>query len=143
MKIVHVAEYASGGVATYLRNIIAYQLEDETVDEVVLINSNKKSEKIDFSSNKFKHITFDYNRSLSGMIQLLRLRKLIDSFSPNVVHYHSSFAGAIRLTYLFRSAPYKVIYCAHGWSFSQQDKSKFQKKYMRLLKELLHIERIP
>ena len=39
LKIVHVAEYASGGVATYLRNLLELQINDSRVDEVTLINS--------------------------------------------------------------------------------------------------------
>lgn len=39
MKIIHVAEYASGGVATYLKNTIDFQLKDKQVSSVILLNS--------------------------------------------------------------------------------------------------------
>ncbi|MFD1421867.1 glycosyltransferase [Lactiplantibacillus songbeiensis] len=136
MRIVHVAEYASGGVATYLRNIVASQIEDSSVDEIVLINSKKNSEKLDFNSNKFRHITFDYSRSISGIIRLLKVRKIIDSLDPDVVHFHSSFAGIIRLTYLVKLSHYKVVYCAHGWSFLQKNKSRLQKKVYEVIERL-------
>lgn len=128
MKIVHVAEYASGGVATYLRNLLELQINDSRVDEVTLINSKLNSEKFDFDSSKFKNYTYQYERSLSGIFKLLKLRGLIDSLKPDVVHFHSSFAGLVRLTYLFKDAKYQVVYCAHGWSFLQKDKKKIYRK---------------
>ena len=128
MKIVHVAEYASGGVATYLRNLLKLQINDSRVDEVTLINSKLNSEKFDFDSPKFKNYTYQYERSLSGVFKLLKLRGLIDSLNPDVVHFHSSFAGLVRLTYLFKNAKYKVVYCAHGWSFLQKDKKELYRR---------------
>ncbi|AVK60728.1 glycosyl transferase [Lactobacillus sp. CBA3605] len=137
MKIVHVAEYASGGVATYLRNTISFQLEKDDVDQVILINSIENSEHINFDSEKFKHITFDYSRSISNVRKLLRLRKTIDALKPDIVHYHSSFAGVIRLTYYLKPASYKIVYCAHGWSFVQKNKSRFQRKVYEIIERIL------
>jgi len=133
MKIIHVAEYASGGVATYLRDMIAYQLKDVAVDEVVLFNSNRKSEVLDFESSKFKHITFSYTRSISELGKLFKLRGTIDSMNPDIVNFHSSFAGIIRLTYFLKAANYKIFYCAHGWSFIQQNKTKLERKIYELI----------
>lgn len=55
MIIVHVAEYASGGVATYLKNVISFQLKEKNIDKVILINSKRSSESIEFDSPKFVH----------------------------------------------------------------------------------------
>ena len=140
MIIVHVAEYASGGVATYLRNLINMQLQDERVDEVYLINSKYRSEDFDFHSEKFNQYTYEYKRSVSGLLKLFKLRRYIDSIKPDVVHFHSSFAGIIRLSYLFKKANYKVVYCAHGWSFLQKDKSKMQTAIYSTIEKLAAIK---
>lgn len=136
MKVIQVAEYASGGVATYLRNIISYQLKDERIDKVILINSKYKSENFEFTSNKFEHHTFEYKRSMTGIGKLLRLRKLIDNLSPDVVQFNSSFSGIIRMSYFFKKANYKVIYCAHGWSFTQKNASPLKKRGYALIERM-------
>lgn len=136
MKIVHVAEFASGGVATYLRNVIAFQLNSDQVDSVVLLNAKGKSEDFNFSSPKFSHQTYEYTRSISGMMSLLRLRKQIDKLEPDVVHFHSSFAGIVRLTYFLKSSSYKIVYCAHGWSFIQKNRNKFENKIFELVERV-------
>ncbi|WP_334329704.1 glycosyltransferase [Companilactobacillus sp. HBUAS59699] len=140
MIIVHVAEYASGGVATYLRNLISEQLNDERVEKVILINSNYNSESFDFHSSKFINAEFDYKRSIIGIFKLLSIRKIIDSYDPDVVHYHSSFAGLVRFTYFVKSAKYKVIYCAHGWSFNKEDISKIKKWIFKVIEMILSIK---
>lgn len=61
MKIIHVAEYASGGVATYLKNTIDFQLKDKQVSSVILLNSKSNSEEINFISHKFIHKGKFYN----------------------------------------------------------------------------------
>lgn len=127
MIIVHVAEYASGGIATYLRNVISFQLKEKNIDKVVLINSKRSSELIDFDSPKFVHVEYGYKRGIKGILKLLNLKKQIESWNPDIVHFHSSFAGIIRFDYLFKKPRYKIVYCAHGWSFTQKDKGKINR----------------
>lgn len=121
MIIVHVGEYVNGGVATYLKNIIEFQAKEEKVRRIYLIMSNYNSETISFESPKIKIIKFKYIRRVSNVLKLLKLRKIIDKLNPDIVHFHSTFAGLIRLTYFLRSAHYSVFYCAHGWSFLRDD----------------------
>lgn len=136
MIIVHFAEYASGGVATYLRNVISFQLDNSSVKKVILINSKKNSEKFTFRSKKFEQYTYTYNRNIFGIVKLLLMRKKIDSFNPDVVHFHSSFAGMVRLTYFFKKSKYKVVYCSHGWSFTQKNMGKFKEKIYEYVERL-------
>ncbi|MCT3570653.1 glycosyltransferase [Levilactobacillus brevis] len=137
MKIIHVAEYASGGVATYLKNTIDFQLKDKQVSSVILLNSKSNSEEINFISHKFIHKTYKYHRSIQGIFRLLKVRSEIDKFTPDVVHFHSSFSGIIRLTYLIKPAKYKVVYCPHGWSFIQQNKGPIRKKIYEFIERCL------
>ncbi|MCT3524977.1 glycosyltransferase family 1 protein [Latilactobacillus curvatus] len=137
MKILHFAEYASGGVATYLRNTLSYQLDSNSVDEVILLNSQYKSEPFKIESKKFKQLCYAYSRSLKGILKLLSLRKIIDNQNPDILHIHSSFAGLLRLSFFLKKPDYKVVYCAHGWSFIQQDKNDFKKKIYALVERVL------
>lgn len=127
MIIVHIAEYASGGIATYLKNVISFQLKEKNIDKVILINSKCSSESIEFDSPKFVHVVYGYKRGVKGILKLLNLRKQIESWNPDIVHFHSSFAGIVRFDYLFKSPKYKVVYCAHGWSFTQKNKGRINK----------------
>lgn len=140
MRILHLAEYASGGIATYLRNTIQYQLDNENIDEIVLLTSKNKSEEFNFKSNKFKGAVYSYIRGLSGVLKILKLRKVVDDYNPDVVHIHSTFAGLIRISYLLKNPKYKVVYCAHGWSFIQQNKPQFKKYIYSLVERLLTIK---
>lgn len=136
MIIVHFSEYASGGVATYLRNVISYQLDDDNFGKVVLFNSNFNSENINFNSKKFEKHVYSYKRSLLGIFKLLRMRKNIDKINPDIVHLHSSFAGLLRISYLLHKPDYKVVYCAHGWSFIQKNKNKLIKHLYAMIERL-------
>lgn len=136
MRIVHVAEYATGGVATYLRNAISYQMLDSQIDEIILICAKVNSEQFEFKSPKVRCVTFDYVRSLGGLYKLLAVRKVIDGLEADVVHFHSSFAGLIRLTYFLKPCRYQVIYCAHGWSFIQQGQGRLKKQCYRLVERV-------
>ncbi|KRO21958.1 glycosyltransferase [Pediococcus argentinicus] len=141
MKILHFAEYAKGGVATYLRNTISFQLESDDIDQVVLINSKNKSEEFTFiNESKFKQFKYKYSRGISGIFKLLSQRKVIDAYEPDIVHIHSSFAGLIRLLFFFKKPSYKVVYCAHGWSFIQENKSKLEKKVYAIIERVLALK---
>jgi glycosyltransferase involved in cell wall biosynthesis len=49
------------------------------------------------------------------------LRRLTREYRPDVIHLHSSFAGAVGSLALRRAAP--LIYTPHGYSFTMSDKS--------------------
>lgn len=140
MKILHLAEYASGGVATYLRNTIQYQLNSEDIDELILFNTKDKSEEFTFKSNKFKNIVYTYKRGITGVLRILKLRKIMDGYNPDVIHIHSTFAGLIRITYFLKKPEYKVVYCSHGWSFIQQNKTQVKKYIYSLIERILAIK---
>lgn len=61
-------------------------------------------------------------RSLGGHLRAARLlRALAREWEPDVVHLHSSFAGAVGAIALPRRTP--AIYTPHGYSFTMQDQS--------------------
>ncbi|QDG81980.1 glycosyltransferase [Weissella cibaria] len=129
MKVVHVGEYVSGGIATYLRTLIETQVLDSRIDEIVLFKSAFNSESMAFASPKVTVHEYEYRRSLSGIRKLLSLWREIVKLHPDVIHLHSSFAGFLRLKCMRRTPSTKgirIIYCAHGWAFTRKT-SKLKK----------------
>lgn len=118
MRILHIGEYAKGGVATYLEEVIRYQQEVFGKDNVYLAISDYKSEPFPFIPKKNIN-RYAYRRCLKNLFLLpFRLKRIVESINPDVVHLHSTFAGfAFRL--LKKSKKWKVIYTPHGWAFNQ------------------------
>ncbi|WP_461215357.1 glycosyltransferase [Lacticaseibacillus sp. GG6-2] len=132
----HLGEYVSGGVATYLQTLIAEQIADPKIDKIYLLMSKHKSQKLAFTSDKVQVVSYDYRRNLRGLVQLLMLWRRIVAWHPDVVHLHSSFAGLIRIRYLL-SRPrirhqIRIIYCAHGWAFAREVSSWKRRVYVWL-----------
>lgn len=141
MVILHLAEYASGGVATYLRTLINLQLRNPDIDRIILMISDTKSEDFIFHSSKVRVIRYRYTRGVCGIIRLLHLWPMIKSFNPNVVHLHSTFAGLLRIRLLLtpRRNRIGVVYCSHGWSFNQHISSTTKRLYMAVERLLSHV----
>lgn len=72
--------------------------------------------------NKVQLLYFPYlRRSLSPVVDfqaIFKLRRLIKKLSPDILHLHSSKAGAIgRIA--AKGLSCKVIFTAHGWAFTE------------------------
>jgi len=139
LVIVHFAEYAYGGVATYLRNTILSQLQNKKVTKIILFCSESKSEKFEFKSKKFINIRYTYNRTLLGVFKMLfELRKAV-LMHPDIIHLHSSFAGLGRII-ISRKRSFSVIYSSHGWSFLRQSDSNFKHEIYAFIERILSLK---
>ncbi|WP_017550926.1 glycosyltransferase [Heyndrickxia coagulans] len=138
MRIIHVGEYVSGGVATYIKEVANYQKKD---NEVLLLLSKNGSEDINISNVIIKKYK-DYNRGnlMRTIGFLFFIKREIDLFNPDIVHIHSSFAGLLtRTIYFFKKKRFKIVYCSHGWSFSQKI-SNSKKRLYAFIEKLLSIK---
>lgn len=140
MIIVHFAEYASGGVSTYLKDLINYQIEQSYVDKIYLIVSDFKTDEelLTMKNNKLKIIPYAYRRSISGLFKLLSMSQTISRINPDIIHLHSSFAGIIRVKYIFSPIKEHVIYCSHGWAFNR-DIGAAKKIIYKLVEKVLSL----
>ncbi|MGF7429006.1 glycosyltransferase [Lactiplantibacillus argentoratensis] len=138
MVILHFAEYASGGVATYLKDLIAAQSSRSDVEMVYLLVSehNSDEELLKMDGDKIKVLAYSYRRSFMGIQRLLGLSKVIERLQPDIIHLHSSFPGLIRIKYLFSTTKNRIIYCSHGWSFNQEIR-KYKKVGYELIEWIL------
>ncbi|BBN97845.1 glycosyltransferase [Sporolactobacillus terrae] len=130
MKILHVCEYANGGISTYLNELLKFQAKDNSISEVNILMSDHKSQCINIDGvNVYQ---YKYKRSPIYFIgAMIRIQKLIKQIKPDIVHIHSTFAGVfVRLPLFFQlKKKYRTIYCAHGWSFMMSVNPLYKKIY--------------
>ncbi|GHB09885.1 glycosyltransferase family 4 protein [Salinicola rhizosphaerae] len=123
MKILHVCETVTGGIATYLNNVVAEQARREEVTGVSVLLPEAQREEINLGEtagfgDKIELIGFQGGGRLQRLRHLAtRLPGAIGEQRPDVVHVHSTFAG-----FLCRALPIslkgaRLIYQPHGVAF--------------------------
>lgn len=138
MIVMHVAEYASAGVGTYLKNLIDEQEKNNKIDKIYLLCSSKNSDfnLLRFNSKKVQIIKYNYTRSIMGIFKLLSLAHDIKNKNVDVIHLHSTFAGLLRTTLSLYGLKQKIIYCSHGWAFNKNT-SKINKYIYIVIEKIL------
>ncbi|HDR3895452.1 MULTISPECIES: glycosyltransferase family 4 protein [Bacillus] len=140
MKVLHIAEYVKGGIATYLQEVIEYQEQCENIDDVFLLYG-------DVHSGELKNINseniygYSYKRSPKYIIKAIKeINAYINLIKPDIIHVHSSFAGLyVRLLYFIKRKNAKIVYCSHGWSFLM-DTSQLKKRVYSLIERVLALK---
>ncbi len=122
MRIMHVAESAKGGVGSYLSYSLPYQVSALGRSNVRLVAPAQHRDQIGLLPDGVV-TTFDRPgrtvTSLRAMAQAVSSQ--VDSFQPEVIHTHSTFAGlVVRAMYGMRRRRPAIAYCPHGWSFNMQ-----------------------
>lgn len=119
MKVLHAAETIQGGVATVMRLLLQGQLARD-IDATALIPSGHIDELTGIPEDHIR--TFD--RSSRGILPLLHFViafiRTVWRMEPNVVHLHSTFAGAVGRVALLLLRPFRkprVVYCPHCFAF--------------------------
>ena len=137
MRVLHVGEYVQGGVATYIKTLLAHPEHPEIED--YLICSDKNSE-YRWPMPEAYVTYYPYHRSLIQIIPaMLAVRKEIRRRKPDVVYCHSTWAGLfVRFPMLFLGKPCRVIYNAHGWAFLRNTAEWKKKIYAFIEQCLLH-----
>lgn len=121
IRVLHVTETLPGGIATYLRELLPLHAADPSIGEIrVLAPRDQLAHLKDLPSNTL----YGYQRSGRNLRSLwnlaLELRRQIAEFNPQIVHLHSSFAGAVgRLLRPWLGRKLRLVYCPHGWAFSR------------------------
>lgn len=139
-KVLHIVESFGSGVFTFLVDLvngtddsyditIAYGVRDETID-------NFK----EYFSNKVKFIRIDnFTRSINptkDIKAIKEIKKIVKELMPDIVHMHSSKAGAIGRIAI-SSKNRKLIYNPHGFSFLKQDDPVIKRSIYRIIENIL------
>ena len=139
-KVLHLVESFGSGVFTFLVDLvnstdkqfditIAYGVRDETI-------SNFR----DYFSDKVKFIEVkNFTRSINpkkDIKAIKEVKKIVKQVEPDIVHMHSSKAGAIgRIAISAKNR--KLIYNPHGFSFLKQDDSKLKRFIYKAIEKML------
>ncbi|WP_085085267.1 glycosyltransferase [Azospirillum oryzae] len=119
VKVLHAAETVKGGVATVLR-LLTSQLKIYCENNAVLLVPEEQIDEMRGLSVRVE--TFRRSgRNPSSLFRFaVRLAVTVWREDPDVVHLHSTFAGAVGRVVLACMRPIrhpKVVYCPHGWPF--------------------------
>ncbi len=115
MKVLHVAEIIAGGITTYLSECIPYQVKRYGAENVYILGPQTQTSALQKTAGRIS--TFRRKTRLRGIFCLaFQLLKVHRAVRPDVIHAHSTLAGAVVriLSPLLRS---KIVYCPHGWAF--------------------------
>jgi glycosyltransferase involved in cell wall biosynthesis len=139
MKVLHVAESIWGGCGSYLNEIIPFQLADPRIGPErtrILVPDRHVAHLSRIDPRTV--VTFKRPGRAAGLSSLLvSARREIDRLSPDLIHAHSTFAGAIiRLLSLSDRKFPPIVYCPHGWVFDV-DQAGSSRKILEKVERLL------
>ncbi|UTE77500.1 glycosyltransferase family 4 protein [Rossellomorea sp. KS-H15a] len=144
-KIVLISETLSGGVRKHLVDLM--ENIDKDKYEVYLLYSEKRADKVFW--NKIEHLNslkikmynienFDRDISLKSDIKgFIRIFNTIKRIDPDVVHCHSSKAGALGRVAAKILGVKKIIYTPHAYMFQNPNTNKVKKTAFMLLEKYL------
>lgn len=123
LKVLHVAQTALGGVGSYLEEIMPAQAALYGTDAVRAVLPAEHAAEFPGLLPQWL-LTFP-TRGTGRVASTLRMTavaaRAVRKWNPEVVHLHSTFAGAALRPILWLSArTTAVVYCAHGWSFDRR-----------------------
>jgi glycosyltransferase involved in cell wall biosynthesis len=127
-RIVHAAETSGGGLATYIGHLIKMQRDFFGPGCITAILPESQSQFMR-SVPGVEVLTFDDSagRVVNAFRLARRLKEFVNGGQPNVVHLHSTFAGAVLRPMLLKlKSKTKIIYCPHGWAFDRKMSSYAQ-----------------
>lgn len=138
MKILHVCESLIGGPASYLEEILPHQVQQFGADNVVVLAPAAQRGSIASSIDCVVETYQRKGRDLRSILALASaIRACIKSHQPDVVHLHSSFAGAVgRLVIRKSRSRIRVVYCAHCWAFDRPRQTLATRFYALLERKL-------
>lgn len=138
-KILHIVEAMGGGVFTYIVEL-ANGLSDEFDITIAFGIRNETPENYaEYFNDNVKLIKVkNFGRSLNPIKDVkacFELRKIVSEVQPDIVHMHSSIAGAIGRLCL-SDHKYKMFYTPHGYSFFMEDIPAYKRVVYKQLEKM-------
>lgn len=133
-RIMHIAQSA-GGVERYIKMLLE-NTDLSKYDNILVCSLDYDKEDYKNLVIGFEHVDMIRNINvISDLKAILRIRKIIKKYKPDVVYMHSSKAGA-----LGRIANLRIrnlsVYNPHGWAFNI-DAGKLHKRVYALIEKIL------
>lgn len=130
MKIMYVNTLGVwGGVATYLKPLIAYQVSRGNHVSLVVGNEGELTNYIRKNIPDVKIIILSSMKrdvDIRGIFKsIFQFRKIVKNINPDIIHLNCIMAGIIgRIGALFLKK--KIVYNAHGWAFEPGTEKKYK-----------------
>lgn len=138
-KVLHIAEAMGGGVFTYLVELANGMCNDFDVTIAFGIRSETPKNYETYFDKKVSLIRVKhFTRGLNFMKDLgsyMELRRIVREVNPDIIHMHSSKAGAIGRM-MFRGKKRTMFYTPHGYSFLMEDISGFKKRIFKSIEKM-------
>lgn len=143
-KILHLVEAFGGGVFTFLVDLV--NLTDEKYD-ITIAYGVRKETNVNFKEYFSDRVNFIEVKNFTRSINIIKdfkamceVKKIVKDLNPDIVHMHSSKAGAIgRITISAKNR--KLIYNPHGFSFLKKDDSKFKRFIYKTLEKICTLKK--
>jgi glycosyltransferase involved in cell wall biosynthesis len=121
LKLVHAAETITGGIASYLRDLVRLQLLSCHAGQITVVAPASQCDFLRPAGN-VQIVGFDDRggRLTNALRMARKVQEVVSLQRPHVVHAHSTFAGAVlRPKLSLRRNGVSLIYCPHGWAFER------------------------
>lgn len=139
-KILHVVEAMGGGIFSYIVELANGLSEDFDVTIAYGIRTETPKNYADYFNENVHLIKVNsFSRSLNPVKDFkacFEVRKIVKKVEPDIIHLHSSKAGAIGRISLSASHR-KMFYTPHGYSFFMEDIPAFKRKIFRQVERVL------
>jgi len=140
MRVLHVTECLSSGVLTFVESITRRQA-DEGAEVSVLYTSRPDTPPREAIKGRLDpRVTVLPTVEGAGLTKLVRLwlaaRKAAASGSYDVIHFHSSIAGAVGRAASFGGSPL-LVYSPHGFAFLRTNRSSLNRIATKFVEALL------
>ncbi|HEY3730328.1 MAG TPA: glycosyltransferase [Steroidobacteraceae bacterium] len=125
LHVLHVAEVIKGGICTYLRELIRTQRQYYGPGQVIaIVPADQAAELAAPAGVSVLGFAAGTRRVLNVLRAAVVVFRQIRRRRPDIVHVHSTFAGALLRPLLAIWRPrLPVIYCPHGWAFFRDQSS--------------------
>jgi len=138
LRVLHAAEVIKGGICTYLRETIETQRLIYGAQQVTAVVPREQASDLQVSAGV---AIVGFCESRHRLLNSIRLARAvfgrIRRQRPDIVHLHSTFAGALlRPLLALRHPRLPVVYCPHGWAFFR-DQSRPARLLTRALERFL------
>ncbi len=121
MKVLHITQKLPGGPASYLSEILPYQIDRLGAENVGLVACGAELSHLRSLPAQGVHPFRASGRGARDLADFaMGAMRVIRRERPDIVHLHSTFPGLLRIPIALLPARRRpaVVYCAHGWAFN-------------------------
>ena len=133
-KVMHIVQ-SPGGVERYIRSLLS-NIDLNKIDNILVCSHEYTKEHYSNLVTSFEYVDMIRNIDFkSDLRAIIKIRKLIKKYNPDIIYMHSSKAGAIgRIANI--GIKNKSIYNPHGWAFNMNCSNK-KKLIYRYIENIL------